>query len=245
MRFLLFILAFQLSLTLSSQIISDSTISIELYSANGIIREKMEIIKSDSSLKNGLYEYYYKNQLLHKGFYKNNHRDSIWTFYHYNKNIISHFGNFEKDSAIGKWIYYDTTGKVIFSNDIELIYSPIEQKELNDSLGIDHICLVEKSPEFPGGINEMNSFLAVLCSDLNTKIAGKVIDEYINGKIYISFVIDWFGTPNSFKVLRGINAEIDKLALESIQKLPRFTPLVSHGRPVLVKFTLPVQIKLN
>jgi len=62
------------------------------------IEESKEIYHIDKITKNreGEYNYYYNEKLLLKGFYKNNKRDSVWTYYN-DKDKVQCYAYFKLD----------------------------------------------------------------------------------------------------------------------------------------------------
>ena len=67
----------------------------------------------------------------------------------------------------------------------------------------------------------------------------------VEGKVFIQFIVDHKGHVCESKVLRGIGAGCDELALEAIAALTDWEPAVHDGRPVKQMFVLPVVFRLN
>ncbi|RLD22382.1 MAG: hypothetical protein DRI69_01325 [Bacteroidetes bacterium] len=108
---------------------------------------------------------------------------------------------------------------------------------------------VEHMPLFPG-CND------VTCS--NTKLLEYVIANLkypeeartgnIEGKVFVSFVVEPNGTISSIKVVKGFNTACDAeviRVIESMNSMPgQWTPGMHKGDKVRVQFTLPVMFKL-
>ena len=76
--------------------------------------------------------------------------------------------------------------------------------------------VVEQMPEFPGGEKAMFKFVS-------TNIEYPMLERVkeIQGKVYVSFVIDTSGTVVNAKVLRGISRGCDEEALRVVRMMPK------------------------
>lgn len=92
----------------------------------------------------------------------------------------------------------------------------------------------EKAPEYPGGLSKAKEFI-----DKNI-IKPK---NYPKGTVYISFIVDKTGRAVNPKVLKGINAECDKAAVDVINKLQNFKPAESNGKKVDCPFNIPIKFE--
>ena len=100
--------------------------------------------------------------------------------------------------------------------------------------------VVEKDPEFPGGIEALYKYLAE-----NIKYPEQAKTEGVQGKVYVSFVIEADGSVTNANVIRSIGGGCDEEALRVVQAMPKWTPGMQHGQPVRVQFNLPVIFKLQ
>ena len=72
------------------------------------------------------------------------------------------------------------------------------------------------------------------------------IDKDIQGKVYISFVVERDGSVSEVTLLRGTNKILDKAAMNHIKNIPTFLkPGVQRGKPVRVKYNIPINFKLG
>ena len=99
--------------------------------------------------------------------------------------------------------------------------------------------IVEHMPEFPGGDEAMAKFL-----QKNIVYPESVMKANIQGKVYLSFVVDEKGNVRDAKILRGVHELLDAEALRVINLMPRWKPGTQGGRPVRVQFNLPIDFKL-
>ena len=57
------------------------------------------------------------------------------------------------------------------------------------------------------------------------------------------YVVD--GMPIVGEVLRGVDPSLDKEALRVIGTMPKWTPGKQRGKPVRVKYTVPITFRLQ
>ncbi|NDP21638.1 MAG: energy transducer TonB [Paludibacter sp.] len=95
---------------------------------------------------------------------------------------------------------------------------------------------VEKMPEFPGNVFK---FLSE-----NIHYPQNAIDGDIQGKVYCEFVVNRDGSIVDIVVVRSVHPSLDKEAMRVIKLMPKWSPGLQRGKPVRVKYTLPVSFKL-
>lgn len=91
--------------------------------------------------------------------------------------------------------------------------------------------VVEKNPEFPGGPDALKKYIA-------DKIDPETIE--VQGKVILQFVVELDGSMTDIKVARGLSPAQDSQAVRIVQAMPKWNPGMQRGKPVLVRYTLPV-----
>ena len=99
--------------------------------------------------------------------------------------------------------------------------------------------VVEDEPEFPGG---MDSLRAVL--QRNIKYPQQALNNKIEGKVYVSFVVETDGSLSNIKVLRDIGGGCGKEAVRVVKLMPKWIPGKQHGKAVRTEYNLPVVFKI-
>lgn len=99
---------------------------------------------------------------------------------------------------------------------------------------------VEQMPRFGSGERELLQYLA---EQIRYPMVAK--DNRISGTVVIQFVIGPDGSVSEPLIVRGIGGGCDEEALRVIRQMPRWSPGRQQGRPVSVKFTLPVHFRLQ
>jgi protein TonB len=100
--------------------------------------------------------------------------------------------------------------------------------------------VVEQQPEFEGGLQAMMNFI-----QKNMKYPASARRMGVDGTVYVSFVVSKDGSISEVKTIRGISADCDKEAMRVVQIMPPWKPGKQNGKPVFVRFVLPIKFKLN
>lgn len=95
--------------------------------------------------------------------------------------------------------------------------------------------VVQHMPKLIGGLAKLQQ--SIHYPDLARK-AG------IEGRVYVQFVVDEHGNVVDPKVIRGIGGGCDQEALRAVSHA-KFVPGMQRGRPVKVRYSLPVVFKLQ
>jgi protein TonB len=94
---------------------------------------------------------------------------------------------------------------------------------------------LDRFPVFPGGLDAVRRYI-----ELNVKYPTQAIKQKIHGVVLISFDVNKLGAVDNIKVERSVNPMVDAEAVRAIQNMPRWKPGMRHGRPVIVKFIIPI-----
>jgi protein TonB len=99
---------------------------------------------------------------------------------------------------------------------------------------------IETMPEFPGGVDAMMRFLGnelVYPKDARKK--------GIEGRVVLQFVVNTDGGITNIEVLKSVYESLDNEAIRAVSQMPKWKPGTQQGKPVFVKFTLPIVFKLK
>ncbi len=117
---------------------------------------------------------------------------------------------------------------------------PDDNSIKKDSVTSNIFNLVEEMPEFPGGDAERIKYLK---NNLNyPEVARK---NGIEGRVFVTFVVEKDGSLSNVKILRGIGGGCDEEAVRVIENMPKWKPGKQKGRNVRVQFNMPIVFKLN
>ena len=100
--------------------------------------------------------------------------------------------------------------------------------------------IVEDMPEFPGGMGALTPYLYA-----NLKYPPVAQQNGIQGRVICSFVVNQDGTIVDIEVVRRIDPSLDREAMRVLGTMPKWTPGKQRGKPVRVRYTLPVTFRLQ
>jgi len=99
--------------------------------------------------------------------------------------------------------------------------------------------VVETMPSFPGGDQALFKFLG------NVKYPVIAQENGIQGRVICQFVVNRDGSIVDVEVVRPVDPSLDKEAIRVIKSMPSWSPGKQRGKSVRVKYTLPVNFRLQ
>ncbi|WP_374164968.1 energy transducer TonB [Arcticibacter sp. MXS-1] len=100
--------------------------------------------------------------------------------------------------------------------------------------------LVEKFPEFPGGVEAFGNYLRK-----NLRYPASAVDNNVAGRVFVSFIVERDGTLTDIKVVKGIGFGCDEEAVRVLKKSPAWSPGIQNKQRVRVQYTLPIMFSLG
>lgn len=135
-------------------------------------------------------------------------------------------------------------------NDKEIPPPPVIDEDLRDFTLEDEgpaevektvvLDFAEVNPEFPGGAAEMNKFIQE-----TFEYPQLSVEMGEQGTVYVEFVVNKDGSIVSEKIVKSVSPAIDKEALRVVKKMPKWKPGEQAGKPVTVRFTIPIKARLG
>ena len=121
-----------------------------------------------------------------------------------------------------------------------VIAAPIEAPEEEEEEEVIFV-VVESMPEFPGGQQALFKYI-----NENVKYPVIAQENGIQGRVICQFVVNKDGSIVDIEVVRsGGDPSLDKEAVRVIKSMPKWKPGKQRGKPVRVKFTVPINFKLQ
>ena len=119
-------------------------------------------------------------------------------------------------------------------------YTPPAVVEEEEESSQQIFTVVETMPEFPGG---QGALLQYLAKSIKYPVIAQ--ENGIQGRVSCSFVVNKDGSIVDAEVIRGVDPSLDKEALRVINSMPKWSPGKQRGKPVRVKYTVPVTFRLQ
>lgn len=100
--------------------------------------------------------------------------------------------------------------------------------------------VAEVNPQFPGGDEALLEFLGK-----NLKYPSNCQEQGIQGHVYASFVVEIDGKITNAKIMRSPHPDMSKEVERLIGIMPPWIPGMQDGKPVRVKYSVPILFRLN
>ncbi len=99
--------------------------------------------------------------------------------------------------------------------------------------------LVDIAPEYAGGAKELGRFFAS-----NLKYPDLAKQKNVQGKVYLSFIVEKDGTLTDIKIKQGIGSGCDEEASRVLKASEKWKPGMIKDSPVRTYFSVPVTFQL-
>lgn len=120
------------------------------------------------------------------------------------------------------------------------IAANIAQVADDDSIDHEQVFIEhEEAPEFPGGTQALNEYIKS-----NKLYPQEAMDRGIEGRVIAQFVVDSMGNVCEERVVRSVDTQLDGEAIRLIRNMPRWKLGKQWGRPVRVRYTIPITFAL-
>ena len=98
---------------------------------------------------------------------------------------------------------------------------------------------MENPPTYPGGMQKFYDFLGQ-----NIKYPPMAQDQNIQGNVHVSFTVEKDGSITDAKVERKLGYGTDEEAIRVLRLAKRWNPGMQNGKPVRVKYNIPIKFSL-
>ena len=125
--------------------------------------------------------------------------------------------------------------------DVEVVIAPPVEAPVEEEEEEVVFVVVETMPEFPGGQQALFKYLSE-----NVKYPVIAQENGIQGRVICQFVVNKDGAIVDVEVVRsGGDPSLDKEAIRVIKSMPKWNPGKQRGKAVRVKYTVPVNFRLQ
>lgn len=124
--------------------------------------------------------------------------------------------------------------------DTEITFQEVEVAEEPEEEEEEIFLIAEQMPVFPGGDEALRKYLAQ-----SVKYPVIAQENGIQGRVFVSFVINQKGEVTNVKVARPFDPNLDKEAVRVVQSMPKWAPGMQRGKAVKVSYTVPINFVLQ
>ena len=117
------------------------------------------------------------------------------------------------------------------------VFIEIPEEEINEETPF---IIVETMPVFPGGTEKLLKYVAE-----NVRYPQLAREMGIQGRVFVSFIVEKDGSISNVALLRGIGSGCDEEAIRVVKSMPKWNPGIQCGRAVRVSCNLPINFKLK
>ena len=100
--------------------------------------------------------------------------------------------------------------------------------------------LVEEMPQYPGGVGKLMEYVS-----MNVRYPKEAESKSIQGRVVTTFVIEKDGSIEDAEVIKSVDPALDAEALRVVKAMPKWTPGKQEGKPIRVKYTMPITFALQ
>jgi TonB family protein len=100
--------------------------------------------------------------------------------------------------------------------------------------------VVEQMPEFKGGMTKLREYV-----NKNLRYPAGAARRNVQGNVFVGFVVGRNGEIENTQVLKGVDPALDAEALRVINGMPRWNPGKQSGKPVKVRYSLPIRFVMD
>ncbi|HVS94817.1 MAG TPA: energy transducer TonB [Mucilaginibacter sp.] len=99
---------------------------------------------------------------------------------------------------------------------------------------------VETNPEFPEGWEKFPDYIK---ANLRYPVAAR--NDGVQGKVFLTFIVERDGSLTNIKVVRGIGSGCDEEAVRLLKACPKWHPGIRNGHTVRVAYATPISFYLG
>jgi TonB family protein len=131
-----------------------------------------------------------------------------------------------------------------------LFFSPFvlfsQTKELESSVAIVDVVsintdeLPDVEAEFPGGMVAMTNYMKE-----NVRYPQYSIEINEQGRVFLSFIVDKYGSISDVKVEKGVSDSLNVEAIRVVRSMPKWKPALLADQPVKSTVRLPINFTLD
>ncbi|MHA4893515.1 TonB family protein [Pedobacter sp. PWIIR3] len=126
-------------------------------------------------------------------------------------------------------------------NPIEGQSTPLSEVNIQPNNGekVYDFVTLETQPSFPGGMEKFYEYISK-----TVKYPKEAPDKNIQGKVFLTFVVETDGSLSNIKIDRTLSPQLDEEAVRILKASPKWIPGTQNGQNVRVKYNIPISFSL-
>lgn len=145
------------------------------------------------------------------------------------------------ESDFGKQDLLNQKGNTeVPSEEVQIEEKEVKTQVIEQKVEAEVFLIVEEPPTFPGGDAALYKWLGE-----NLKYPEEAKELGIQGRVFVSFVVEPDGSTSNAVVKRGIGGGCDEEAIRIVKAMPKWGAGKQRGQPVRVQFNLPIKFTLQ
>jgi|GEM_PF-1449882 len=205
------------------------------YYMSGQVRQTSPYLSVSTGHSTGLVEGWHENgKKMFELSINNGQPEGLFQEWYENGNVKSKV-NYTNNLLNGEAVWYYPDGKIRRNTTFQ--QGDAISSQCFSENGTTELCQKPffKTPSYPGGIKKLLAYL-----QKNLVYPKKARQTGIQGKVYISFLIDKEGQVRDAFVLKGLSPDLDTEALRVVNAMPGWEPGFSYEEPVNTSYVLPI-----
>ncbi|MBR3572876.1 MAG: energy transducer TonB [Bacteroidales bacterium] len=130
-------------------------------------------------------------------------------------------------------------GQDVFEDDVVEEFDDVVEVVEDESETAPPVYFTEEMPEYPGGMEALNSFLS---KEIQYPEVAR--NNGITGTVLVEFVVERDGRVSNAKVKVPLYPDCDKEAVRGIMAMPKWKPGKNMGKPVRCFYQVPVTFRM-
>jgi len=212
-------------------------------------REKYYVLKTDKQIKQGLYQQsnLFSTRLTCEGYYKNNLKDSLWTFYAFDGKVVE-TGLYKDGKKTGNWKCYNPDGTMNveydFTNGKLLNFHP-PKRDTGKYLvinGKDTIqTYLDRPPVYLDGDGRLSVAMVT-----GMRYPREAREYGTQGTLIVAFTINQQGVISGYRIKKSLGHGCDEEGIKAIKRVDGdWLPGMLNGKPVAVEYEMPLSFALS
>lgn len=147
------------------------------------------------------------------------------------ENAIDTYGQDAKNGVIIMDVEEKAFDDLRTTQEMKVLLEEKQNESANSSPEEKVFVKVEEEPKLIGGIQELQQ---------NVEYPEQCKQAGIEGRVFLSFIVNKDGNIENPEVVRGIDESCDQAAIEALKKYANFEPGMQNGKPVPTQFSLSI-----